>query len=101
MPSWILFVALTATGNDFIERYASTYGFRLGAPRRVSVTPEGDAVLFLRAKGPRSFVQELWAFDPGKGTERVLLSSDRVLAETADQLTETYLYEALNDEGTP
>ena len=58
----------------FLEQYAATRGFTLGLPRNVQVTPNAEAVLFLRG-GPRSFVQDLYTFDLATGRERVLLTA--------------------------
>ena len=82
-------VAALLAQDGFVEQYTATYGFRLGAPRRITVTPQGDAVLFLRAVGARSFTQDLLTFDPVSGTERVLLTAERVLQGEADALSET------------
>jgi len=71
---------------SFLADYAETYRFRLGRPSQIRVTPEGDAVLFLRS-GPRSFVQDLWAFDPATGEERVLLTAEKILAGGEEKLT--------------
>ena len=70
----------------FIDQYAATYRFRLGSPRAITVTPGGDSVLFLRS-GPRSFVQDLYAFDPATGTEEVLLTADAILQGAAEELS--------------
>jgi len=70
----------------FLEQYAATSRFNLGEPTSITVTPDGDAVLFLRS-GPRSFVQDLWSFDVAKRTEQRLLTADQVLAGSAEHLT--------------
>lgn len=70
----------------FLERYAATYRFRLGRPTEIKVTPDGDAVLFLRS-GPRSFVQDLYAFDVATGREHVLLTAAQVLHGSAEKLS--------------
>ena len=72
--------------EKFLQDYAETFRFRLGRPAQIKVTPDGDAVLFLRS-GPRSFVQDLWVFEPATGTERVLLTADRILAGGEEKLT--------------
>ncbi|MBY0308038.1 MAG: DPP IV N-terminal domain-containing protein, partial [Phycisphaerales bacterium] len=71
----------------FIEQYAATSAFRLGQPKALTSTPQGDAVLFLRSTGPTSFVQDLWLFDASTGEERVLLTAEQVLAGNAEVLT--------------
>ncbi|HYD02410.1 MAG TPA: alpha/beta fold hydrolase [Phycisphaerales bacterium] len=71
----------------FLEQYAATSAFRLGLPKAVTPTPQGDAVLFLRSTGPRSFVQDLWVFDVPTRSERVLLTAEQVLAGKDEVLT--------------
>ena len=41
----------------FLRDYAETYRFSAGRPAGIKITPDGDAVLFLRS-GPRSRVRE-------------------------------------------
>lgn len=75
-------------GNlEFLEQYAATYRFSLGRPGAVQVTPDDRMVLFLRAAGPRSFVQDLWAFDVATGQEKVLLTAEQILGGGKEQLT--------------
>jgi dipeptidyl-peptidase 4 len=71
---------------EFLDQYAATNRFRLGNPTRITVTPDGSAVLFLRS-GPRSFVQDLYLFDLASASERVLLTADAILGGAAEQLT--------------
>ncbi len=63
---------------EFLEQYAATFRFRLGRPSSIEITANGDAVLFLRS-GPRSFVRDLYLFDPATGEERLLLTADQIL----------------------
>ncbi len=70
----------------FLEAYAATRGFRLGVPRAVRITPTGDAVLFLRSQA-RAFEQDLYAFDPATGEERVLLTAAQVLQGAEEHLS--------------
>ena len=70
----------------FLEQYAATKGFTLGLPRKVRVTPEADAVLFLRS-GPRDFVQDLYSFDPKTGSERVLVSVEGILGTAEEKVS--------------
>lgn len=72
--------------TEFLAQYAATRRFSAGRPNAIEVTPEGDAVLFLRS-GPRSFVQDLYAFDTATGEERVLLTADQILRGAEEQLT--------------
>lgn len=72
---------------EFLEQLAATRGFSLGNPGSVRLTPTGDAVLFLRASGPRSFVSDLWVYDVASGAERVLLTADQILRGQEEVLT--------------
>ena len=72
---------------EFLEQYAATSSFRLGQPKAITPTPQGDAVLFLRSAGPRSFVQDLWLFDVAAKSERVLLTAEQILAGKDEVLT--------------
>ncbi|MEM9556888.1 MAG: DPP IV N-terminal domain-containing protein [Acidobacteriota bacterium] len=79
----------TASGpsDDFLQRYAETFRFRLGYPSSVEITPDGDAVLFLRSGG-RSFVRDLYLFDPATGTESKLLTAEEILGGVEEELTD-------------
>ncbi|MEM8963833.1 MAG: alpha/beta fold hydrolase [Acidobacteriota bacterium] len=72
---------------EFLKQYAETYRFRLGKPTRLTPTPEGDSVLFLRS-GPRDFVRDLWVFDRETGEERKLLTAEDLLGGGEETLTE-------------
>ncbi len=74
------------TQDEFLTQFAATYRFSHGRPKSITVTPGGDAVLFLRS-GPRSFVQDLYCFDTATGKERVLLTADQVLGGGEEKLT--------------
>jgi dipeptidyl-peptidase-4 len=71
---------------EFLRRYTETYRFTLGRPTAIRVAPGGDAVFFLRS-GPRSFVRDLYVYDPGSRTERLLLYSARLLGGAEETLT--------------
>ncbi|MFN3201554.1 MAG: DPP IV N-terminal domain-containing protein [Bradymonadia bacterium] len=83
----------TAPGNDsiadpgFLKAYAATYRYRMGLPRAITLTPNGEEVLFLRS-GPRSFVGNLYAFDTATGKERVLLTAEQILGGAEENLTD-------------
>lgn len=79
-------VAIQAENEDFLRQYAETYRFTLGRPRSAQVTRDGSAVLFLRSQ-PRSFVQDLYEFDCRTGSERVLLTADKILSGGDEQLS--------------
>ena len=77
----------TVKNLDFLDQYAATYRFSLGRPVAIQVTPDDKSVLFLRATGPRSFVQDLWIFDIATGQERVLLTAEQILGGGQEKLT--------------
>jgi len=85
-PSRPLIAEEPNMSDDFLERYAETYRFTHGRPAAIRVTPSGDAVLYLRS-GPRSFVRDLYSFDPQTGAERLLLSADQLLGGATESLT--------------
>ena len=68
---------------DYPELAARTRRFSYGTPRAVSVSADGDRVIFLRSAGPEDPVERLWVYDVGASTERliadpaVLLATDR------------------------
>ncbi|WP_172992005.1 S9 family peptidase [Lacipirellula parvula] len=71
---------------DFLQRYAETYRFSHGRPAAIVVTPQEDAILYLRS-GPRSFVRDLYSFDPATGKESVLATADKLLGGGEESLT--------------
>lgn len=73
--------------DKFLEQFAKTNRFRLGEPGAFKVTPDGNAVFFLRSEGPESFAQELWLFDAATGTERKVLSAGDLLGKGDEKLT--------------
>ena len=72
--------------DAFLEQYAATYRFGAGKPTQLSVTPEGDAVLFLRS-GPRNVVNDLYELDVRSGKERVLLTAEGILRGAEEKLS--------------
>jgi dipeptidyl-peptidase 4 len=80
--------AADASRDDgrFLRDWAATRGFSLGRPRSITVTPTGDAVLFLRSE-PRSFVHNLYSLNPATGEETVLLTAEKLLGNREERLT--------------
>src|SRR5947208_5545310 len=70
----------------FLRRYAETRGFMLGRPVEVKVTPDGKAVLFLRA-GATVPKQSLFEFDVATGNTRELLSPEMLLKGAGENLS--------------
>ncbi|WP_066911642.1 S9 family peptidase [Millisia brevis] len=66
--------------NGFPRLYARTQRFTLGAPRTITVSPDGATVLFLRSRHATDPVTCLWALDVADGVER-LLADPRAIAE--------------------
>lgn len=70
----------------FLERWAATGRFGLGAPAGFQLDPAHHAVLFLRS-GPRSFVRDLYELDLRTGAERVLLTAAQLLGGAEERLS--------------
>ncbi|GIM93370.1 S9 family peptidase [Paractinoplanes toevensis] len=69
---------------------ARTQRFRLGRPQRLSLTPDGRRVLFLRSRGGEDPVRRLWQLDLETGVERLLadpLAAGAAAAPTAQEQT--------------
>ncbi|WP_323447816.1 S9 family peptidase [Streptomyces yaizuensis] len=55
---------------EFPGRFARTRRFSLGIPRQITVSPDGDRILFLRGTGGTDPVSRLWLYSGGR--ERML-----------------------------
>src|SRR6516164_3620435 len=64
--------------TSYLRDHAETRGFMLGRPTRPRPTPDGKAVLFLRAQ-PRVPRLRLYEFDVGTGKTRELLTPEDLL----------------------
>ena len=73
--------------DTFLRDYAETRGFMLGRPVNATPTPDGSAVLFLRAHAAREPSQELYEFSVATGQTRRLLSPEDALKGAAEQLS--------------
>src|SRR3546814_15957364 len=63
----------TRTEDTFPRQSARTQRFSLGAPRNVTVSPDGARVAFLRSAGPEDPVTSLWVLavdGPARSEER-------------------------------
>jgi len=80
---------------------ARTQRFRLGRPQRLTLTPDGRRVFFLRSRGSEDPVRCLWHLDLETGAER-LLADPRELAtsETAPSAQERTRRERARDQGS-
>ncbi|GAA2637560.1 S9 family peptidase [Paractinoplanes durhamensis] len=80
---------------------ARTHGFRLGRPQRISLTPDGRRVLFLRSRGGEDPVRRLWQLDLETGAERLLADPLAAgAAETAPTAQEQVRRERARDKGS-
>src|SRR5947199_10793323 len=70
----------------YLRDHAATRGFMLGRPVKPKPTPDGKAVLFLRAQA-RVPKLRLYEFDVGSGKTRELLTPENVLKGAEEQLT--------------
>ncbi len=66
--------------GDFPAVAARTRGFRCGAPRTVTVSADGERVIFLRSAGPEDQVDRLWVLDVATGAERLIADPANLLA---------------------
>jgi dipeptidyl-peptidase-4 len=69
--------------KKWLEAYALTRRFRLGAPEKATPTPDGKSVLFLRSRG-RDPKQSLFELDLQSGMAREVVTADALVggAET-------------------
>ena len=65
---------------SFPRQNARTRHFSLGAPRRFTISPDGQRVLFLRSQGGYDPVTCLWSLDVRSGEERLLVEPSRLVA---------------------
>ncbi len=69
--------------DSFPRRQARTRRFTLGAPRGLTLSPDGDRVVFLRSRGGTDPVTCLWTLDLATGVERLV--ADPLALDTADE----------------
>ena len=66
--------------DSFPRQQARTQRFTLGAPRNITVAPDGSRVAFLRAAGPEDALTSLWVMDASSGEETVVADPSALLA---------------------
>ena len=66
--------------DTFPRQSARTQRFTLGAPRDVTVSPDGQRLAFLRSAGPEDPVTALWVLDLATGAERCVADPRSLLA---------------------
>src|SRR5205085_1560173 len=72
--------------NSYLRDHALTRGFMLGRPTRAKPTPDGKAVLFLRAEARVPKLQ-LYEFDVATKQTRLLLSPEQLLKGAEENLS--------------
>jgi dipeptidyl-peptidase-4 len=72
--------------TSYLKDHAETRGFMLGRPTRAKPTPDGKAVLFLRAQ-PRVARLRLYEFDVAAGRARELLTPEDLLHSAEEHLS--------------
>ncbi len=72
--------------DEFPRQVARTRGFTLGVPRSLTVSPDGERVVFLRTKTGDDPVSCLWVFDVEGAKERLVF--DPGAEEAEQELTE-------------
>ena len=61
--------------------------FTLGAPRNISVSPDGERVVFLRTGSGTDRRHDLWVFDVADRIERKVADATRLLQRRGEDLT--------------
>lgn len=69
------------TSDTFPRQQARTQRFTLGAPRNITVSADGERVIFLRSASGSDSMNALWVLDVASGTER-LVSDPQALLTT-------------------
>ncbi|MDT7612740.1 MAG: dipeptidyl-peptidase 4 [Pseudonocardiales bacterium] len=72
--------------DSFPRRQARTRRFTLGAPRGVTLSPDGDRVVFLRSRGGTDPVTCLWTLDLATGEERLVADPHALDASAEEDL---------------
>ena len=67
--------------DTFLQQYATSQRFTLGAPRTFRVAENGSRVAFARSRSGTDPVNCLWVLDVDSGAERLVLDPRHVLAE--------------------
>ena len=72
------------SGVEYPELAARTRRFSHGAPRAVTVSGDGERVVFARSGGPTDPTDALWVFDLDTGAERLVADPATLLRDAAD-----------------
>jgi dipeptidyl-peptidase-4 len=71
-------VSTPTAASSFPRRQAATRGFRLGAPRSFTISPDGRRVVFLRSPAGDNPSTALWTLDATTGEERCVLDPSTI-----------------------
>ena len=71
---------------NFLREFGETRGYLLGRPVRPTLTPQADAVVFLRSAG-RAPDQELYELDLASGRARLLVRPADLLAGVSEEIS--------------
>lgn len=71
-------------GLPYPRLAARTQSLRLGVPRAVAVSPDGERVVFVRSAGPTDRVNRLLVVDVSTGMERVVVDPTALLSGDED-----------------
>ena len=70
---------------DYPRQHARTRRFTLGAPRSITVSPDGERVVFLRSMAGDDPVNRLWVHDIGSDSVRLAADPSELLSDGADE----------------
>lgn len=87
--TWPLFAAEPSTEDanlKYFQALAETRNYTLGRPVAPKITPDGAHVIFLRA-APRNPTLRLYEFTVATGTERELLSPEKILGDGEETIS--------------
>ena len=74
----------TTEGQTFPRQSARTGNFRLGAPRQVSVSRDGERIVFVRSLSGTDPVNRLVVVDTNELTERIVADPTKLLADSEE-----------------
>ncbi|MEM7285261.1 MAG: prolyl oligopeptidase family serine peptidase [Actinomycetota bacterium] len=66
---------------EFPRQQARTRRFTLGAPRNITVSPDGQRVVFLRSTGGDDPINRLWVHEIATGTATIVADPTELLAD--------------------
>jgi dipeptidyl-peptidase-4 len=72
--------------DTFPRQQARTQRFNLGEPRTITVSPDGQRVVFLRSRGGSDPITCLWVYDVATGAERLVADPLSLLADDPSDL---------------